>query len=81
MGIRSKFKGKNTKYCILKAVLKKNATVVVKVCPKTCFVFPQSFYPNFVIFLHRNICHICDILQLCRLVYWMIVCMINDYQK
>ena len=41
---------------ILKAVLKKNATVVVKVCPKTtCFVFPQTFYPNFSIFLHSHI--------------------------
>ena len=30
----------------------------------TCFVFPQIFYPNFLIFLHRYICHICDILQL-----------------
>ena len=30
----------------------------------TCFAFPQTFYPNFLIFLHRYICHICDILQL-----------------
>ena len=47
------------------AVLKTNATVVVKVCQKTtCFVFLQTFYPNFFIFLHRYICHIWDILQL-----------------
>ena len=60
--------GKITKNCNLKAVLKKNATVVVKGCQKktTCFVFPQSFHPNFLIFLHRYICHICDILQLCN---------------
>ena len=31
----------------------------------TCFVFPQTFYPNFLIFLHRYICHIYDIMQLC----------------
>ena len=31
----------------------------------TCFVFPQTFYPNFLIFLHRYICHTCDIIQLC----------------
>ena len=31
----------------------------------TCFVFPQTFYPNFLILLHRYICHICDIMQLC----------------
>ena len=63
MGIRSKFKGRNTKKCILKAAVKKNAT------PKktTCFVFPQTFSPNFLIFLHRYICHICGIMQLCSL--------------
>ena len=47
MGIRSKFKGKNTKKCILKAVLKKNATVVVKVCPKNyLFCIPTIFLPQ-----------------------------------
>ena len=44
MGIRSKFQGKN---CILKAVLKKNATVVVKVCPKNyLFCIPTNFLPQ-----------------------------------
>ena len=47
MGIRSKFKGKNTKKCILKAVLKKNATVVVKLCPKNyLFCIPTNFLPQ-----------------------------------
>ena len=47
MGIRSKFKGKNTKKCILKAVLKKNATVVVKLCPKNyLFCIPTIFLPQ-----------------------------------
>ena len=33
----------------------------------------QTFYPNLPIFLHRYICHICDISQLCLfyLVSWM----------
>ena len=31
---------------------------------QNCAVF-FTFYPNFPIFLHRYICHICDILQLC----------------
>ena len=26
----------------------------------------HTFYPNLPIFLHRYICHICDILQLCK---------------
>ena len=39
--------GKNTKNCNLKAVLKKNATVVVKVCPKKClFCIPTNFSPK-----------------------------------
>ena len=47
MDIRSKFKGKNTKKCILKAVLKKNATVVVKLCPKNyLFCIPTIFLPQ-----------------------------------
>ena len=38
---------------------------LLKCAQKTiCFVFPQTFYPNFLIFLHRYICHICDIMQL-----------------
>ena len=46
-------------------VLKKNATVDVKVCPKNYpFCIPTNFYPNFLIFLHRYICNIWDILQL-----------------
>ena len=61
MGIRSKFKGKNTKNCILKAVLKKNATVVVKVWPKNyLFCIPTIFLPQ----LFDIFCHICDIMQL-----------------
>ena len=56
MGIRSKFQGKHTKNCILKIVLKKNATVVIEMCPKTtCFVFPQTFYSHFLVFLHKYI--------------------------
>ena len=70
MGIRSKFQGKHTKNCILKTVLKKNATVVVKMCPKNyLFCIPKNFLPQpfstLLIFLHRYICHICDIMQLC----------------
>ena len=29
-----------------------------------------TFYPNLPIFLHRYICHICDISQLCRHPHW-----------
>ena len=33
-------------------------------------VVSYTFYPNFPIFLHRYICHICDILQLCLNNWW-----------
>ena len=37
----------------------KNTTVVVKVCPQNyLFCIPTNFLPNFLIFLHRYICHI-----------------------
>ena len=43
--------------------------LVVREYPKNYpFVFLHTFYPNFSIFLHRYICHICDILQLCHIV-------------
>ena len=39
--------GKNTNNCNLKAVLKKNATVVVKVCPKNYLLcIPTNFLPQ-----------------------------------
>ena len=47
MGIRSKFQGKHTKNCILKTVLKKNSTVVVKMCPRNyLFCIPTNFLPQ-----------------------------------
>ena len=38
--------------------------------PKKDLILPNlqvvpNFYPNLLIFLHRYICHICDISQLC----------------
>ena len=56
MGIRSKFKGKNTKKCILKAVLKKNATAVVKLCPKNyLFCIPTIFLPQIFWYFYTDI--------------------------
>ena len=68
MGIRSKFKGKNTKKCnnvSWRLFWRKMPLKLLKCAQKTtCFVFSQTFYPNFLISLHRYICHICDIMQL-----------------
>ena len=64
MAIRSKFQGKNANNCISKAVCRKMPLLLKCAQKITYLVFPQTFYPNFLIFLHRYICHICDIMQL-----------------
>ena len=78
MGIRSKFKGKNTKNCILKAVLKKNSTVVVKLCPKNyLFCIPTIFLPQlFGIFTQIYLPHLWHFATLGRLSWQELVMMV-----
>ena len=55
----------------MRLVLRQNFTLVAEIYPLNYSIeqknmFSHTFYPNLPIFLHRYICHICDISQLCK---------------